>query len=67
MSFRDLESAILRELREVAKDKNIKLREIMEWRNSELKPQDGETLYHLPSLGVWCCVKKETKHASDKK
>jgi len=64
MSFRDLESAILQELKVAAKDSKIRLKDIMEWRNSELTPQEGETLYFLPDLKVWCCVKKGASHSS---
>ena len=53
-----LESAILDELRIVAKDRKLRLKDIMEWRTSELKPQEGETLYFLPDLQVWCCVRR---------
>jgi len=59
MGFRELESAILRELRVVAKNKQIRLKDIMEWRNSELTPQEGETLYFLPDFKIWCCVKTD--------
>ena len=57
MSLRSLESSILAELREVSGNRKIRLKDIMEWRTAEFTPQEGETLYHCPRNGVWCCVR----------
>jgi hypothetical protein len=57
MSFRELEAAVLAELRVVAKNNKIGLKDIMEWSTGETKPQEGETLFHLPGLNVNVCVK----------
>ena len=57
MSFRDLERAILAELKVVSQNTKLRLNDIMEWRNSELQPHEDETLYFLPNLKIWCCVK----------
>lgn len=57
MSMATLERAILAELREVAKNPKIKQKDIMEWSTSEVKAQQGETLFFLPVLHVYCAVK----------
>lgn len=59
MGLRNFEAKILRVLREVAQDNTIRQKDIMEWSTSEVKAQEGETVYHLPELGVWCAVKKQ--------
>lgn len=59
MSFADLEQTILRELKVVAKDNKIRLKNLQEWSTGEIKPHEGETLYFLPELKVWCAVKKQ--------
>ena len=64
MSMKTLESAVLKELRIVAKNNKIRLKDIMEWSTSEetvkenLRPNE-EKLFHLPELKVWCAVKKD--------
>lgn len=58
MGIRELEAAILAELKEVSGNKNLRQKDIMEWQTgTSLKAQDGETLYYLPVLGVSVCVK----------
>lgn len=57
MSFRSLESMVLAELREVAKKRSIRLKDIMEWSTGEVKAQAGETFYRLPDLNINCAVK----------
>lgn len=67
MVLRDLDRAVLCELRTVAKDNSIRLKDIMEWRTVAITAHEGETLYYLPMLKVWCAVKKarkEVKHGS---
>ncbi len=64
MSMKSLESAILKELRIVAKKNSIRLKDIMEWSTSEktvkenIRPKE-EKLFFLPELKVWCAVKKD--------
>ena len=57
MGIRQLEAEILRELREVAKNKKLRQKDIMEWCTSEIKAQKGETLYYLPELKMHVAVK----------
>lgn len=57
MSFATLERAVLAELKQVAKNNKLRLKDIMEWSTGEVKAQEGETLYFLPNLKVWCAVK----------
>lgn len=57
MSFATLERAVLAELRQVTKNSKLRLKDIMEWSTGEVKAQEGETLYFLPDLKVWCTVK----------
>jgi hypothetical protein len=53
MSFKDLERAVLSELREVAKDNKIKMSEVMEWSTGEVTGhhhaivEKGARLYEL--------------------
>ena len=55
--MRSLESAILAELREVAQNRSIRLKDIMEWSTGTVKVQEGETLLFLPDLKIQCAVK----------
>jgi hypothetical protein len=57
MSIKDLERAILSELRVVAKNNKLRLKDLMEWSTSDIKAQEGETLYYLPDLHINCAVK----------
>lgn len=58
MSLKSLEREIMIELRIVAKNSKLRLKDLMEWRTGkDLKPQAGETYYYLPTLGVSCAVK----------
>lgn len=61
MSFRELESAILMELREVSGNRKIRLKDIMEWSTGKIEPQEGETYFYLPRHGVHACVKVPVK------
>jgi len=61
MGMRQLEAAILAELRQVKADKTIKQREIMEWSTGEIKPEVGEELIRLPDLGINVALKREKK------
>lgn len=58
MTLRDLERAILAELKQVAQNDKLKLKDIMEWQTGkDLTAQEGETLFYLPVLRVSCSVK----------
>jgi hypothetical protein len=57
MGMSELERAILSELREVAKNNKLKLKDIMEWSTSKVKAQEGEKLYFLPDLKIYCAIK----------
>lgn len=62
MGMRDLENAILRELRVVAQNDKLRLKDMMEWQTGQgLKPQEGETLYFLPRLAISVAVKVQVK------
>ena len=65
MTFASLERAVLAELKSVAKNNKIRLKDIMEWSTGEIKPQEGETYYFLPNLNVHCCVKLPAKKAAE--
>ena len=57
MSLASLEKAILKELKEVTKNKKLTKNNMMEWSTSKIKAQEGETLVQLPELKVWVCYK----------
>jgi len=59
MSMRTLETAVLNELRYVAKRRSIRLKDIMEWSTGDVKVEAGETHFFLPTLKVNCAVKTE--------
>lgn len=62
MGMKQLEAAILSELKEVANNNKLRLSHVMEWRTGkEIKVQEGETLYYLPKLGISCAVKLPSK------
>lgn len=56
MSMRQLESAICSELRRVSGNSKWRVKDMMEWATTELKPQAGEVVYHCPLNGVWVAV-----------
>jgi hypothetical protein len=57
MAIKDLEKAMLYELREVAKNNKLIMDNIMEWSTGEVKTEIGEVHYYLPNLGIHCAVK----------
>lgn len=59
MSLRDLEGAIIVELRAVAQNPKLRLKDLMEWSTGKVTAHEGETLYYLPNLKVHCAVKIE--------
>jgi len=52
MGIQQLESAVLAEAKIVTGNKNLRMKDIMEWSTGEVKPQEEEKLYRLPELGV---------------
>lgn len=64
MGLRNLEAAILAELKQVAKNNKIRQRDIVEWSTGAVKPQEGEKYFHLPKLGVHVCVVLPAKKAA---
>lgn len=62
MGMRELEAAILAELKVVAKNSKLRQKDIMEWRTGDsLKVREGETLFYLPGLQVSVAVKVQPK------
>ena len=63
MSMQSLEREILKEAKAVFNNSKLRLKDIMEWSNSEeavkKNLRDVEVMAELPTLGVWVCVKKE--------
>jgi len=60
MGMRQLEAAILAELKEIAKDKRLRQKDIMEWRTGrDLVVREGETYYYLPRLGISVAVRNK--------
>ena len=57
MGMKQLEAAILNELKQVTGNGKLRQKDIMEWSTSELKPHDGETIYRLPVLSINVAVK----------
>jgi len=57
MGMKELEAAILAELKTVSGNKKLKMKDVMEWATSKVKAEEGETLYFLPELGIHCSVR----------
>jgi len=57
MGLRQLEAEILAELHAATGNKKLRQKDIMEWRTAEIEAQDGETLIHLPGMGVYVAYK----------
>ena len=58
MSVRDVENAIVYELAEVTGNYKLRLKHLMEWRTTEIKPQDEtEKTVYLPRIKVWATYK----------
>lgn len=71
MGIREVEAAILAELKTVAKNNKLRQKDIMEWSTGEIQAREGETLFHLPDLHINVCVKlppvalrKDQKHGT---
>lgn len=59
MGIRELEKAILEELRSVTGNKTLRLKDIMEWRTTTIKPREDEKLVYLPGVGVNVAYKEK--------
>lgn len=59
MGLRDLDAAILKELRVVCGCKGVLQREIMEWSSGEIAEHEGEKRYFLPGLRLYVSVRRE--------
>ena len=58
MGMRELESAILDELKKVTGNNKLRKKDIMEWSTGTIKLQEGETVYYLPELCVNVAIKQ---------
>lgn len=61
MSLRELEASILAELKIVANNPKLRIKDMAEWSTGPVKAQEGETLYHLPQHNVNVAVKVQPK------
>ena len=59
MSMQSLERAVLAEAKKVTGNKKLRMKDIMEWRSGEIKAQEGEKLYCLPTLKINIAVKEQ--------
>lgn len=63
MTLTTLERSIVAELRGILKNPKFRVKDLMEWSNSEshvkANLEDGEIMVHVPSYGVWCAFAKE--------
>lgn len=59
MSMATLERAIVASARVVLKNPKLRLKDLMEWRTAEIKPEKGEVVVYVKDPGVWVAVKKE--------
>lgn len=61
MGMRELESAILAEAKIVTGNNKLKKKDIMEWSTGEVKPEQGEKVYHLPDMNCNIAIKTKTE------
>jgi len=59
MSMQSLERAILAELKTVAKNPKLKMKDIQNWSTGEPRLLDGDVLIYLPEMGVNCIILKD--------
>ncbi len=68
MSLRSYEAEILAELKRQPGLSAIRQKDIMEWRTTELEPQqDGERVVHLNEMHVWVCFLTPPKKAAKRR
>lgn len=53
----ELEKRILAEAKIITNNSKLKMKDIMEWSTGNVKAEEGETLYVLPSLSINIAVK----------
>jgi len=58
MSMATVERKILSELKNITDNPKLKIKDVMEWSTGEIKAQEGEKLYFLSKLQVYCVVKE---------
>ena len=58
MTMRDLEREIVGELRTVAKNRNIRIKDIVEWSMGDVTVADFEIKVYLPVLKMNCVIDK---------
>ena len=59
MSMQTLERAIVASARVFLKNPKLRVKDLMEWCTSEIKPDDGEIVFFVDDPGVYVAVKKE--------
>ncbi|KKL95031.1 hypothetical protein LCGC14_1858680 [marine sediment metagenome] len=57
MGMNELEKRILAEAKIITNNSKLKMKDIMEWSTGNVKAEEGETLYVLPSLSINIAVK----------
>lgn len=57
MTVREFEIAILVHGRLHLSKPHLRLKDLMEWRTSEFKPEKDEMYCHIPELGVYAAFK----------
>jgi hypothetical protein len=68
MGIRAVESAILREAREVFANKSLRLKDLLEWRVGKFDPKiQIEIVEYMPREHVWVCVLREHDRRNNKK
>lgn len=57
MSMRTLESSICSELRQIVKNRSLRVKDMVEWSTGQIKAQDGEVVIFVPLYVVWVCIR----------
>lgn len=60
MGMRQLESEILFYLRRASGVNKLRVKDLCAWSTGPVEAQEGEVLFHLPTLGVTCAVRRES-------
>lgn len=58
MSMQTLERAILAELKTVANNPRLKMKDLLEWSTAEVNPHEGGVILYLPDMGTYCAIQK---------
>jgi len=56
MSMQTLERAILSELKTVANNPKLKMKDMLEWSTGPVEPHEGEVVLNLPDMNVNCAL-----------